>query len=187
MRNIYIVLTQTNSILARMIKRYTHKEYSHVSIALDENLQEMFSFGRLNPYNPFVGGFVRESPDFGTFKRFYKTRTKILALSVSEEQYNRIKRNIMRISLDKGSYRFNIIGMFAVALRIRIRRNKYFYCAEFVKHILESSDVDIKLPELIKPEDFDDIKGSVEIYSGVLRDYKTQRLNLGKKRTLQFK
>lgn len=34
----------------------------------------MYSFGRLNPYNPFWGGFVHESIDKGTFKRFYLTR-----------------------------------------------------------------------------------------------------------------
>ncbi len=57
------MLTFTGTILSRVVKLYTKKEYSHVSIALDENLEEMYSFGRLNPYIAFIGGFVREGID----------------------------------------------------------------------------------------------------------------------------
>ena len=64
MRKIYIVLTYTGTFLAKIIRFYTKKEYSHVSIALDEDLGRMYSFGRINPYNAFVGGFVREGIKF---------------------------------------------------------------------------------------------------------------------------
>ena len=49
MKKIYIVLTYTGTILSRIIKVFTKKEYSHVSIALDQDLKYMYSFGRLNP------------------------------------------------------------------------------------------------------------------------------------------
>ena len=67
MRKVYLVLTYTGTILSRIVKFYTKKEYSHVSIALDENLEEMYSFGRLNPYVAFIGGFVHEKID----KRYF--------------------------------------------------------------------------------------------------------------------
>ena len=51
-KKIYIVLTYSGTILSRIIRAYTGDEYSHVSIALDKDLEEMYSFGRLNPYNP---------------------------------------------------------------------------------------------------------------------------------------
>ena len=63
MRKVYLVLTYTGTILSRIVKLYTRKEYSHVSIALDENLEEMYSFGRVNPYIAFIGGFVHEGID----------------------------------------------------------------------------------------------------------------------------
>ena len=53
MKQIYIVLTHTGTALSTIIKYYTKDEFSHVSISLDEELEEMYSFGRLNPYNPF--------------------------------------------------------------------------------------------------------------------------------------
>ena len=54
MKKIYIVLTYSGTPLAKIIKLYTKKDYSHVSISLDKKLTKMYSFGRINPYNPFI-------------------------------------------------------------------------------------------------------------------------------------
>lgn len=174
MSKIYIVLTYSGTFLSKLVKIYTQKEYSHVSLALDENLNQMYSFGRLNPYLPFFAGFVQESPKFGTFKRFKKTKTKIYSLDVDERQYEKIIKTIRKIDLDKEKYSFNIIGLFAVAFKVKIKREKSFYCAEFVKYVFDNSNLEVKLPELVKPEDFAKIEGSQEVYTGVLREYKMQ-------------
>ena len=86
MKKIYIILTHSGSLLSKAIKTVKKYEYTHVSIALDKELHQMYSFGRLYPYNAFIGGFVQESPNYGTFKRFSKTKTKILCLNVTNEQ-----------------------------------------------------------------------------------------------------
>lgn len=171
MHNIYIVLTYSGTMLSKIVKIYTRKEYSHVSIALDEHLDKMFSFGRLNPYFPFWAGFVEESPNFGTFKRFSKTKTKIYSLEVNEAQYEKIQQIIQMFLKDRNQYHFNIIGLLAVALHLRVKREKSFYCAEFVKYVLDYSNLNISLPEIIKPNDFENIDGIREIYSGILREY----------------
>ena len=51
MKNIYLIITYTGTIPAKLIKLYTKNEYSHISISLDKELTEMYSFARLNPYN----------------------------------------------------------------------------------------------------------------------------------------
>ena len=109
-KKIYIVLTYTGTILSKIIKGYTRAEYCHVSLALDESLEHMYSFGRLNPYNPFIGGFVREGIAHGTFKRFKNTEALIYSLEVDARQYRKIKRLIKRIARNKSIYRFNVIG-----------------------------------------------------------------------------
>lgn len=53
MKQIYFVITHTGTILSKIIKWYTKEKFTHVSIALDFQLTRMYSFGRLNPYNPF--------------------------------------------------------------------------------------------------------------------------------------
>lgn len=171
MKKIYIILTYTGTILSKIVKIYTKKEYSHVSISLDSNLTQMYSFGRLNPYNPFIGGFVHEGIDRGTFKRFKKTRTKIYSLEIEEEKYEKLESIIENIQERKNLYKFNLIGLMAVALNVRIKRERCFYCAEFVKYVLEQSQV-LTLPEVIKPEDFEKVQGLNEVYRGVLKEYK---------------
>ena len=121
MKKIYVVLTHTGTILSRITKSYTKDEFSHCSISLDIQLNHMYSFGRLNPYNAFWGGFVHEYIDKGTFKRFYKTVAKIYVLRVSDEQYEKIKNTIMKIQANKEKYKFNILGLFAAGFHIRMR------------------------------------------------------------------
>lgn len=171
MKKIYIILTYTGTILSKIVKIYTRREYSHVSISLNEDLTKMYSFGRLNPYNPFSGGFVHEEIDKGTFKRFKKTKTKIYSLEISEEQYEKLESIIEQMKAKKNLYKFNVIGLLGILLNVKIKREKYFYCAEFVKYVLEQSQV-LELPELVKPEDFEKVSGISEIYRGVLREYR---------------
>lgn len=172
MKKIYIILTYTGTILSRIVKIYTRKEYSHVSISLDRDLNQMYSFGRLNPYNPFIGGFVHEGIDRGTFKRFKNTKTKIYSMEIDEEKYEKLEEIIENIQQKKKLYKFNVIGLIAVALNVRIKREKCFYCAEFVKYVLEQSEV-VELPEIIKPDDFNKLNGLNEVYIGKLQDYKS--------------
>lgn len=173
MKQIYIVLTHTGTALSTIIKYYTKDEFSHVSISLDEELEEMYSFGRLNPYNPFWGGFVHESIKNGTFKRFKNTRTEIYSLNIEDEQYNRLVKIINHFKMNTQKYSFNILGLACVSIKRKIRRKNNFYCAEFVKHVLKSAGITsvAELPEIIKPEDFKKIEGLQLEYKGLLKKY----------------
>ncbi len=187
MKKIYIVLTHTGTALSTIIKYYTKDEFSHISIALDEDLKEMYSFGRLNPYNPFWGGFVHENIKYGTFRRFKNTRTEIYSLLIENEQYNRIRKVINYFKENKEKYRFNIIGLFCVSLKKQIKRKNTFYCAEFVQHVMKSSGILVKdLPRVIKPEDFKRIERLELEYQGLLKKYK-KRENPKLKEMLQEK
>ena len=171
MKKIYIVLTYTGTILSKIVKMYTRREFSHVSIALDEDLKQMYSFGRLNAYIPFIGGFVHESVDHGTFKRFKKTKTRIYSLQVEDEQFDKIVKVIDNIKNNKYDYKFNILGLIGVVIHFKLKREKCFYCAEFVKYVLEQSEIVYDLPDLVKPEDFKEIDNLDVVYTGALREY----------------
>ena len=180
MKKIYIVLTHTGTTLSKIIKSYTKDEFSHVSIALDSQLQEMYSFGRLHPYNPFWGGFVHEYIDKGTYKRFYRTTTRVYSYEVKEEQYEKLKNNIKQIEANKEDYEFNIAGLVAVGFHKKIGKEKSFYCAEFVKYVIEKANINMNLPTVIKPEDFKNVEGLQEIYNGLLRKYNETKLDVAK-------
>ena len=178
MKKVYIILTHTGTILSRIIRMFTGNEFSHVSLALDMDLKKMYSFGRLNPYNPFMGGFVHEYITKGTFGRFKNTRTKIYALEITDEQYEKIRNRIIDVKKHRRDYKFNVIGLFAVGLHVRIQGQNTFYCAEFIKHLLEEADINTELPILIKPEDFKKIDNLELVYKGYLREYKSECSNI---------
>ena len=180
MKKIYIILTHTGTALSKIIKGFTKDEFSHVSVALDSKLNQMYSFGRLKPYNPFCAGFVHERINKGTFRRFYKTLTKVYSLEVNEEQYEELKNEIKDIKKIRRQYKFNILGLFAVGFRIKIRKNHAFYCAEFVKYLFDEANIENNLPELVRPENFKEISNIKLEYEGYLRTYKNKSNNLDK-------
>lgn len=177
MEKIYIVITHTGTILSKIIKKYSKAEYTHISISLDKELKEMYSFGRLNPYNAFWGGFVHEYIDKGTFKRFYNTQAKISSLEITDEQYKTVKEVIKQFEENKKNYKFNVTGLFATGFNKKIERENSFYCAEFVKYVLKQAKINLELPDIIKPEDFKNIKELHQIYNGLLREYNTPEIN----------
>lgn len=171
-KQIYIVLTYTGTILSKIIKYYTHAEYAHVSLSLDQELKKMYSFGRKNAYNPFIGGFVHERINSGTFKRFKRTKALIYALELTDEQYKVIKKLILEFESQRNIYKFNIIGLFGSAFNLKYRKKNYFYCAEFVKYLTDEANLKLDLPELVKPIDFQNIENIELIFQGILRNYK---------------
>lgn len=172
MKKIYIILTHTGTILSKIIKLFTQNRYTHVSISLDAEMNEMYSFGRLHPYNPFIGGFVKEGINIGTFKRFKNTESEVYSLEITDEEYEKIKVIIKNMYINKKIYKFNISGLaFALFRKRHIRKNK-FYCSEFVRYLLENSNVHIKdISKVIKPEDFRKLKMLHLEYEGLLRKY----------------
>ena len=182
MKKIYIILTHTGTVLSTIIRYWTKDEFSHVSIALDADLEEMYSFGRLNPYNPFLGSFVHEHINKGTFKRFNKTKTEVYSLFVTDEQYKKAKKTIEYFNNNKQKYKFNIIGLACVSINKKIMRKNSFYCAEFVKHILKVMGVTEvnQLPKIIRPENFKQLQGLRLEYEELLKKYKKKNyLSLG--------
>lgn len=171
MKSIYLVMSQTGSILSRTIKLFTGHEYNHISISLDENLDCMYSFGRKYPNNPFIGVFVIEGVDRGTFLKFVNTRCRVIEIKVSDYQYDLICKNIFFMLDDINKYKYNLLGLFLAAFNICRHSDYKFYCSEFVRYILDISDVDVSMiPDIPHPNDFMSIDHNV-LYEGLLKDY----------------
>ena len=174
MKKIYLPLIETGTIISKILRKYTKHLYNHVSISLRDDLSEMYSFGRLNPYIFCWGGFVIEHPGKGIYKRFPKTRTKVLELTVSDQSFDIIKNCIDQFIRDKDSYGYNYRGIFA-AKRNKGYQGSYrkFYCSQFVNYLLVCAHV---LPEdyfgeFVRPEDFSSIENATVVYEGLLTDY----------------
>ena len=166
---IYIVLSQTYSLLARTIKGITHEKYSHISIAFDDKCKEMYSFGRKFRYFPFWGIFKREYLDEGLFLN-KNANIAICEINVTKEQYEKIKKRIEEIKDTNHGY--NIVGLLLAYFRIKLNRNKY-YCSEFVYEVLSSDGIEILNKEqiLFQPEEIISNVNYDLIYEGEMRDF----------------
>ena len=141
-KQLYIVISQTGTLLSRILKQITGAEYNHASISLSRDLERMYSFGRRHPYNPFWGGFVIESPRTGTFKRFSETKVLVLSVSVTEEQHAELKEMLDVMWKRRRKYSYNYIGLCLAYFHIVWKQEGCYYCSEFVGELLAKSRVD---------------------------------------------
>lgn len=171
MKKIYLIMSQTGTILSRTIKLFTGHDYNHISLSLDENLNCMYSFGRKYPNNPFIGVFVVEGINKGTFKKFSETKCKVIEVRLTDDQYKDMQTNIGKMLSDKEKYKYNILGLFLALFHIQRHCDNKFYCSEFVRYILDKSGVDVSMiPAIAHPVDFEELGGK-EIYKGLMNKY----------------
>ncbi len=172
-KEIYIIVSQTGSIVSWMLKKITGAKYNHASIALSKDLECMYSFGRRHPYNPFWGGFVVESVNYGSLKRFKNAKIKVLRISVDEERYEQIRLRILEMLSNKKRYHYNYLGLFLGGANIQWRRENAYYCSEFVKDLLNRVDMEgcEVLQPVVHPMQFLDMPQAKLVYTGLLSDY----------------
>lgn len=174
---IYILLTYSGSVLSKVINRYTGEPYSHVSIAFDEELNELYSFGRLRPSNPIFAGFVREDVVNGTYARFPNTTCAIYSLEISELQYRKLKKELRKFQIDGDKYGYNLIGLVGVMVNYPIERKYNYFCSQFVSSLLNNSGIKLidKQAALTSPRDFRECNELNLIYEGNLQTYNLQQ------------
>ena len=171
MKKIYLIMSQTGSVLSRTIKFFTKEEYNHISLSLDEKLNCMYSFGRKYPNNPFIGVFVVESFNSGTFLKFSNTKCMVLEVVVEDFQYDLLCDNIEKIKSESYKYKYNLLGLFLAAFNISRHKDYRFYCSEFVRYILEISDIDVSMiSDIPHPNEFVCLEHNV-LYEGLLANY----------------
>ncbi|MDQ0229600.1 hypothetical protein [Metabacillus malikii] len=168
--HVYIILSDTKSVLTRIIKVFTRYPYNHASISFTKELDVVYSFGRKRPNNPFIGGFVKEDLDSSIFKG---ASCAIYKCTVTENHYLEMLSRIQKIEEEKELYKYNFIGLFAVLLNKKMNREKAYFCSQFVATILSNAGIAIKDKPacLVKPNDLTDCGHFEFVYQGELKDY----------------
>lgn len=170
MPNIYIVLTQSGTVLSRLIKLYTRQSFSHVSIAFDAELKEMYSFGRKKETNPFIAGFVQENPKCDLLKN---ADCAVFSCYVTEKQYLHLRKQIQFYKSNCDQYKYNFIGLLAVMCRLKLNRSNAFFCSQFIATILRNAGLSLggHSTFFMTPSDFLKLSYLNFIYNGKLKNY----------------
>ena len=112
MKEIKIVLTQTNTVISKTLKAFSKKPYNHISISFEDDCSTMFSFGRKITWFPLIGGFIREDINSGVFKMHPETKCKIYKFEVTDEDYNIIAARLVDFLSQPKKYRYSFLCFF---------------------------------------------------------------------------
>lgn len=167
---VFLVFTDTKTTLSKMIKLYTRHAYSHVSVAFDSQLKDMYSFGRKEVENAFQGGFIKE--DIRN-KLFQRAECAIYKCEVTDEGYKSIIDYIQSLEQKQGQLKYNVRGLLGVVINKDIPREDAYFCSQFVAEVLMNGGIRIgdKPLNLIMPSDISNDSQLQYIYSGSLSDY----------------
>ena len=170
---IYLVFSNTGTILSKCINYYTKDKYVHVSLSFDNSFEKMYSFGRIFPSNPFIGGLVEENLKDGVYKRFQNSHCIIYKIEVTNKQYSLLEKELKKFLKDQKKYKYSLLGLIGVILNKPIKRDNRYFCSEFISHLLITSNIynSDKIPGLTKPSDLLNIGDKEFVYEGLTYDY----------------
>ncbi len=170
---LYIVLTRTTTVLSRLIHLLKKDDYTHAALSLDSDLNHMYSFGRRNPYNPFIGRFRREDIHEGVYGFCENLPGAIVEVEVTKQQYDKVKEVLDHFIAHSDRYKYNYRGLWDSIWDKPLSSEDRFMCSEFVYYVLKESGVmDLKLPRnLVRPQNLLHAEGRI-IYQGDLKAVK---------------
>ena len=170
MKEISIILTQTNTIIAKTLKVFSKKPYNHISISMTDDCSTMYSFGRKIMWLPLFGGFVSENINSGVFKMHPETKCKIYKLEVTDAEYNIIIKRLDKFVDDPNNFKYSILNVIFMYFNVPLNREHSYVCSSFVSYLLHDIIPLKKEISLITPDDYNAMNLK-EIYEGKLYDY----------------
>ncbi len=182
MERIYLVLTATGTLFSKFLGLITGARYNHVSLGLDDDIEEFYSFGRKIIWFPLIGGFVVERADKGVYKVFRDTSCLIYRLEIEDRQFDQLKICIEGFKKNQHLYKYNLIGLLGVVFNIPLKRKNRFFCTQFVATMLDECGIHSfqKDLSLVTSDDFHEIPGLRRVYEGLLSglsDYRREVLS----------
>jgi len=178
-REIYILLIRTQSLLSRVIHIATREEYTHVSIGMESDCTQFYSFARRYTNLPLPAGFVRESIDSGMMAKSKTAPCALYRISVPESAYYTLRRKFKKMLKKQKRFQYSVLGTFLCFFGIAYKRENKYFCSQFVAETLNEAGL-LKLtksPALYHPVDFIELPQVELCYKGTLgglgrmRDY----------------
>ena len=177
MREVKIVLTQTNTIISKTLKALSKKPYNHISISFEDDCSTMFSFGRRFIWFPLIGGFVKEDINSGVFKMHPETKCKIYKFEVSDEDYEIVTERLNKFLSKPEKYRYSFLNVFLIRFNIPYQRKYHYVCSSFVSYLLKGIIPMQKEISLVIPDDYNSLNLHTE-YEGQLVEYVNEKVAL---------
>lgn len=152
-KDIFILLTDTKTIVSKLSRLVTGDPYNHVSLMLSDSFNDgIYTFSLSNGLNGIRGGFLVEDR-----KVLKGSRYSMYRLPVNTATYDKIKDRVTNYvkAVDKTSY--NHLGLFNAIFKKNIFKTEdgqASICSEFVLEVLKFSGVELfakRLASSVRP------------------------------------
>lgn len=111
MKDIYLLLTKSDTFISKAIYLMTQDSYTHISISFEENLQPMYSCARKYTYSPIPAGIRNESFEKGFYNKNQHIPCALYKLTVKKEIYYKAKFILESILNHSQDYKYNLMGL----------------------------------------------------------------------------
>ena len=135
-RYVYVVFSSTPYRIGKAIRGITRQKYNHVSISLNRDLTQMYSFARRFYRTPFYGGFVKESRARYHLKGV-PSQIKICRLPVSLEDYDALAGRLQAMYARREQLLYNHLSIVTIPFCRLVHLKDARVCSEFVAEQLQ--------------------------------------------------
>ena len=191
---VYIVMIRTTTNVAKVITKFTHAPYSHVSISFDSSMENMYSFGR--ELNEETGEVANPIIPNGSFTREILQHPILLGQSnpycvyvtfVSKYELLLMKNRLEYFIRNKTNFKFNRIGLVKNYLGIKSKDEHKYFCSQFVSDILNTGKENFtqKPSSLMKPSDFMNTPDCYFVCEGIIDEFDSKVVDRETKRILR--
>lgn len=137
-RLIYVVLTDTGTLVSKVSKWITKDPYNHVSLSFDSDLSRLYTYALVNG-NSWRGGLKVEDPELLKGARY-----SMWAVSVAAEMFEQLVARVSEMISESSKTRYNHLGLINAIFKTNIFDNddvSAMICSQFVVKLLESIGV----------------------------------------------
>lgn len=171
-KSIYIMISQTNTRFASLVRRLGRTDYNHAAVALDEELDQLYAFARPKHKAVLSARLVKENVHRYTLGKEESVNVIIFKVDVTERQYLWVKNTIEQIYNDK-EYIYNLLSVLSYPLSKGFSTYKAFSCIEFAMFILKALSYDVTKPLYqYKPDDLLPLLQENIWFQGDILEYK---------------
>lgn len=164
---LYVVFSATPYKMGHSIRLLTGERYNHVSIALNDSLEPMYSFARRYFRTPFYGGFVKES-----LSRYCVngelSQICVCRLEISRDRYTLVAQRLAEMTEHQQQYLYNYLSAIMAPLHKTVKVRDSYLCVEFVIDILKYAGFEIRADRYYTVGELEQLLHPYVVYTGTI-------------------
>ncbi len=161
---LYVIFSSTPYKMGRFIRFFTKGFYNHISISVNSEMSEIYSFARRYRKSPFCGGFVRESGK--RFKVGDRSSTVCICKIPVEEGKKAELVHLFRKMRNDKKYIYNFFSAVCVPIKHKVPIRDAYTCVEFTVRVLHMIGYKLSERKFYSVEDILALLSGHVIYEG---------------------